>query len=290
MSSLPQVDAETISIGPCGIGNLGIAPTFKLHALDARTGKRTSMITRRTLVGLIAALPALKPDVLLARRAGREIILQLQYPPPRPASGKMTAKRTKAVMADVKQAHDIIDLTPTGPRPIDIAQSFVDRYSRTKPAVISQPPPPAPVNPLISEFLKVTSLHSEGDLVPWCAAFVNFCIRRNGGAGSASAWSQSFLPPAFSVADSPQEGDLAVFTCFNPTTGQTIGLGHVAFFKRFDDERHIVVLGGNQQTAGHSSSISEKTMAVGDQWVRRHLDIGGAMTVRMRLNTYVRIS
>jgi uncharacterized protein (TIGR02594 family) len=189
---------------------------------------------------------------------------------------------------EIKQARDILDLTPTGPHPIDIAQSFIDRYFERKPAVISQQPPPAPLNPLIAEFFEVTALYPLNDPIPWCAAFINFCIRRNGGAGSSSAWSQSFLPPAFDAVESPREGDLAVFTCFSPSTGKNIGLGHVAFFRRFEDERHIVVVGGNQATQGHSSIISEKILPVSDQPVKRRLSTGNVVSTKMRLNKFVR--
>ncbi|MEZ2128841.1 MULTISPECIES: CHAP domain-containing protein [unclassified Sinorhizobium] len=246
------------------------------------------MLTRRALVALIAAFPVLKSEVVLARKTGREVILQLQYPPPKPASRKPSAKRLKPIKAEIKHAREAIDLTPVGPRPIDIAQSFVDRYFDARPAIISQLPPPAPLNPLIAEFLKESLLYPQDDPIPWCAAFVNFCIRRNGGAGSASAWSQSFLPPAFVAVDPPKEGDLAVFTCFSASTGKNIGLGHVAFFKRFDDKHNMVVVGGNQAIDGHSSIISEKTMTMGDQPVRRRLDTGAVVSAMMRLNVFVR--
>lgn len=245
------------------------------------------MITRRTLVALMAAFPTLRPDSIFARKVGREPILQLQYPAPT-TSAKPSVRRSKPTMVEIKRARDIIDLTPRGPRPIDIAQSFIDRYFDTKPTVISQRPPPASLNPLIAEFLKTTSPYSNNDPIPWCAAFINFCICRNGGAGSLSASSQSFLPPAFAAVDRPQEGDVAIFTCFGEPEGQNIGLGHVAFFRRFVDEQRIVVVGGNQATQGYSSIISEKIMPLGDQPVRRRLTTGAVVSVRMRLNTFVR--
>jgi hypothetical protein len=138
---------------------------------------------------------------------------------------------------------------------------------------------------LIAEFLKLTSPR---DPIPWCAAFFNFCICRNGGSGSSSASSQSFLLPAFAAVDRPQEGDVVIFTCFSEPKGQNVGLGHVAFFRRFLDEQHIVVVGGNQVTEGYSSIISEKTTLLGDQPVRRRLSTGAIVSMRMRLNTFVR--
>lgn len=137
-------------------------------------------------------------------------------------------------------------------------------------------------------FFEVTTLYLPNDPIPWCAAFINFCIRRNGGTGSSSASSQSFLSPAFGAVESPQEGDLAVFTCFSPTTGENIGLGHVAIFRCFEDEKHLVVVGGNQATRGHSSIISEKLLPVGDQPVKRRLSTGNVLATSTRLNKFVR--
>lgn len=246
------------------------------------------MITRRAILVMIGAVPALRAEVALARKTGRETIVQLQYPPPSINTQNPRLRQSNPTPLEVKQASHILELTPTGPRPIDIAQSFIDRYFERKPAVISQPPPPAPLNPLIAEFLKVTTPYRMNDPIPWCAAFINFCIRRNGGAGSSSAWSQSFLPPAFDVVEPPEEGDLAVFTCFSPSTGKDIGLGHIAFFRRFEDDRHVVVVGGNQATRGYSSIISEKILPIEDHPVQRHLSAGNVIWTQMRLNSFVR--
>lgn len=249
------------------------------------------MLNRRDFIWNLAAVAACIPGHAAARRLGRESIAELQYPPPSPSrsQGSPSVMRRKPSPNDLRLAHAIIDQTPRGPRPIDIAQSFVDRFSQANPAAISQRSPPAPPNPLISEFIQPSGGPSVvGDPIPWCAAFVNFCIERNGGKGSNSASSQSFLASAFAKVDEPEEGDLAVFTCYNPSTGADMGLGHVAFFRRIGDGGQIVVVGGNQSGGLHASTISEKLLQVGDQVVGRHVANGDYVRTRMRLNAFVR--
>jgi uncharacterized protein (TIGR02594 family) len=250
------------------------------------------MLSRRDLIVNIFTATACLPTHAMARRLGRENISELQYPPPAPAHGMARGNpgnRGKPSPSDLRLARAIIDQTPHGPRAIDIAQSFVDRFSQANPAAISQRSPPAPPNPLIAVFIKPAgSLSVVDDPIPWCAAFVNFCIERNGGKGSSSASSQSFLTSPFTKVQEPQEGDLAVFTCYNPANGADMGLGHVAFFRRMGDGGQIVVVGGNQAGGQHASTISEKILQIGDQPVGRHLANGDYVKTRMRLNAYVR--
>ncbi|MDL2410752.1 hypothetical protein PY650_35435 [Rhizobium calliandrae] len=236
-------------------------------------------------MAMIAAVPALKSELAVGGKTGRETIVQLQYPRALVTIPERRVRRDAPTPMEIKQTHDALALTPNGPRPIDIAQSFIDRYYERKPSVISQRPPPAALNPLIAEFLAVTALHPLNDPIPWCAAFINFCIRRNGGVGSSSAWSQSFLPPAFDAVESPQEGDLAVFTCISLSTGKDLGLGHV---RRFEDEQQVVVVGGNQATRDQSSIISERVLPIGNKPVRRHTNTGKVISTMMHLNKFVR--
>jgi uncharacterized protein (TIGR02594 family) len=247
------------------------------------------MLSRRALLLDFAAAMISMPGYAFAQRLARESITLLQYPPPAETRRMPLQQRRKPSSDDIRLARAIINQTPDGPRPIDIAQSFVDRFSLINPAAISQGSPPAPPNPLISEFIKPAGGSSgENDVIPWCAAFVNFCIQRNGGNGSDSVSSQSFMAPSFSRVDHPEEGDLAVFTCYTMTSGADMGLGHVAFFRRFYRDGQIVVVGGNQSGGQHASIISEKVLQIGDQVVSRHLPSGEYVRTRMRLNAFVR--
>ena len=88
-----------------------------------------------------------------------------------------------------------------------------------------------------------------GDTTSWCAAFVNWCLRRADTDGTDCAWAQSFLDwgdPVWARGDSglrqkAQVGDVAVFQLESDTCQ-----GHVAFVAGFESDTVIEVLGGNQ--------------------------------------------
>jgi uncharacterized protein (TIGR02594 family) len=247
------------------------------------------MLGRRAFSAGLLSLPfALSSSETFARR---QLIIQLSYPRVMIFDHETrSAAHSKASAKQIDRARKIIEATPSGPRPIDIAQTFIDRFYAKDPATISQLPAPAAVNPLIAAFFKGTSLSADRDVIPWCAAFANFCIDRNGKAGTQSASSQSFLRSAFKPTMEPKEGDLAIFTCFSPSTGKSLQLGHVAFFREKIDDNHIRVVGGNQSGDGHSSIISESVMLTSDRTVKRHLFDGSYVPTTMRLNTYVSLS
>jgi uncharacterized protein (TIGR02594 family) len=249
------------------------------------------MITRREFAAGLLSLPVLlEATESLAKPRRREIIFLLQYPPVGRVSETRSGSNPKPTAEQVRIANEIIAGMPTGPRPVDIAQTFVDRFYDKNPALISQKPAPAARNPLIGKFFQDTSTPNSGDIIAWCAAFANFCIHRSGKTGSRSASSQSFLQSAFRQTQNPEVGDLAVFTCFSPSTGKSLNLGHVAFYKERIDDTHIRVVGGNQSGDGHSSIISETVMLTTDRTVKRHLPNGDYLPVTMRLNTFVSLA
>lgn len=191
-------------------------------------------------------------------------------------------------LEQLNHAKDVVNATPHGPTAFAIAQSFVDRFSLTNPRLISQWPKPEAWNPLVVEFFKATTLNANNDMVPWCAAFANWCLERAGKKSSKSAASQSFLDDAFERTSAPKVGDLAVFTCFKPGTQVTVGLGHVGFVASLPSEGFIEVLGGNQTADGHASIISRKKYATGDRSVYRTIR-GKKTPCTMRLNTYIKV-
>lgn len=105
-------------------------------------------------------------------------------------------------------------------------------------------------NPRILEYHQATSLKATSDEVPWCAAFVNWCLLKagfrdhNGRCGTNSARARSFLRFGESVAvHEIQPGDIVIFAHpSNPAAG------HVAFFHAWKNERTgmMSVCGGNQ--------------------------------------------
>lgn len=105
-------------------------------------------------------------------------------------------------------------------------------------------------NPRIQMYLKSGSgdpaLYNQ-DETPWCAGFVNWCLRYSTNdtlKGTGSLMAKSFLGYGRDVSDNPPVGAIAVFD--RPPNPDS---GHVAFLLGFDANRNPVVLGGNQSDA-----------------------------------------
>ena len=96
-------------------------------------------------------------------------------------------------------------------------------------------------NPRILEYHQATSLKASSDEIPWCASFVNWCLREAGLNGTNSASARSFLDWGHDVLlEDAKQGDIVVFSRgSNPT------LGHVGFYAG-RTQTTINVLGGNQ--------------------------------------------
>ncbi|HEU0217655.1 MAG TPA: TIGR02594 family protein [Stellaceae bacterium] len=104
----------------------------------------------------------------------------------------------------------------------------------------------------ITEYFKTTTLGPQPDSVPWCSAFVNFCVTRSGVAGTNSALARSWLNWGTSSADFV-EGCIVVLARGGPTTG------HVAFYVGQDGDR-IQLLGGNQGDEVKVASYSQSAV------------------------------
>ena len=249
------------------------------------------MITRRNATAGIAACSAFGLASVRAQPAlaDEPPFDQLTFPAFE-AIGKPEQFGYKPPTAIQKEnAAEIVRATPNGPSPIAIVQSFVDRYYVKDPDSISQWPAPNEWNPLIVTFFSSTSYPANNDMIPWCAAFANWCLERAGRTGSRSAASQSFLSnKAFKRTDDPKAGDLIVFTCYDLATNKSVGVGHVTFVKEKPANGRVKVVGGNQSKDGHSSIISETEFPLGDRPVKRHIGSKYVPCV-MRLNSFIAI-
>jgi uncharacterized protein (TIGR02594 family) len=190
--------------------------------------------------------------------------------------------------AQKQRAKEAVAATPKGPTPIDVARSFIERYYDKEPEVISQWPAPDAWNPLLVEFFTATTHRANNDMIPWCAAFTNWCLERCGRTGSRSTSSQSFFSKEFKTTNYPKPGDLAIFTCYDKQSGKSLGLGHVGFFKEKLSSNKITVVGGNQSGGGHYSIISEVPFTTTERGVRRHFG-NSYVSCMMRLNNYISI-
>lgn len=246
------------------------------------------MITRRTIIAAACAAPLCLQSSLASSAEEISPFDQLIYPPIESLDDPEVFGYSPPTQAQRDKAREIVAATKRGPTPVDIAQSVVDRFFKQDPEAISQWPAPAAWNPLIVEFFSATTYKANNDMVAWCAAFANWCIERSGRNGSRSAASQSFLSDQFKATSEPKPGDLAVFTCYDLSTGRSLGLGHVTFFKEKLPNNFIRAVGGNQSGDGHSSIISESTFITTDRRVRRHIG-NNYVPCTMRLNTYISI-
>ena len=105
-------------------------------------------------------------------------------------------------------------------------------------------------NPRITEYFSTTSLGEQPDSVPWCSAFVNFCVTRSGNKGTKSALARSWLQWG---EDCPEfiPGCVVVLSRGGPNTG------HVGFYVGRDPKGAIQLLGGNQHNSVNISAYSE---------------------------------
>lgn len=92
-------------------------------------------------------------------------------------------------------------------------------------------------NPRIGEYLRVVGMAPK-DEIPWCSAFVNWCIESAGLAPTRNALARSWLN--WGVPTNPQYGAIVILR-----RGQSSTSGHVGFFVS-GDGNNITLLGGNQ--------------------------------------------
>ncbi len=100
-------------------------------------------------------------------------------------------------------------------------------------------------HPRIIEYLRSVRLPEQlvHDTTPWCAAFVGWCMKQSGRAGTGKANARSWLTWGVAL-DEPRPGCVVVLwrkTRSGPH-------GHVAFFVRNGGDK-IWLLGGNQSNA-----------------------------------------
>jgi uncharacterized protein (TIGR02594 family) len=110
-------------------------------------------------------------------------------------------------------------------------------------------------NPRIIEYHACTSLKATADEIPWCASFVNWCLRVAGIVGTNSARARSFLTWGVPVPiTEAQRGDIVVLA-----RGKNISEGHVGFYTGRKDN-NVLLLGGNQSNRVSISTFPLSTI------------------------------
>jgi uncharacterized protein (TIGR02594 family) len=105
----------------------------------------------------------------------------------------------------------------------------------------------------ITEYFKTTTLGAQPDSVPWCSAFVNFCVTTSGVAGTNSALARSWLNWGVQARDFVS-GCIVVLARGGPTTG------HVGFYVGRDGPDRIQLLGGNQGNSVDIASFAQQSV------------------------------
>ncbi|MEY9375036.1 CHAP domain-containing protein [Rhizobium leguminosarum] len=152
-------------------------------------------------------------------------------------------------------AKALLDATPTTGTAYRVAQVL----ESTVPDTFKKEWPPGYANPLIVDLFFATGTKPQGDVTPWCAAFVSWCIERVGSKSARSAASKEYREYGTPVWEKgkgefpgqAREGDIAVFKSLSKPNN-----GHVTFYVGEDptSNRRIKVLGGNQSDQiGYSS-------------------------------------
>jgi uncharacterized protein (TIGR02594 family) len=160
-----------------------------------------------------------------------------------------------------KIATAVLSRSPEGPSPVDVARYFLSVgegkfQDDWRPYTSGWP---ERWNPVIVEFFRATNTLPNGDITPWCAAFVNWCFLRSQKAPATHSASSGSFRCFGAATEDPRPGDVVVFRKIG-STEKCQGRGHVGFFiADYGDE--VEVLGGNQ-IEGHDKShkISSKRL------------------------------
>lgn len=107
-------------------------------------------------------------------------------------------------------------------------------------------------NPRIVEYHRTTTLKATSDEVPWCSAFVGWCLEQVGIVGTRSAAARSWMQWGAAHLQA-QRGSIVVFR-----RGSNPAQGHVAFFLERVGDSLVKVLGGNQGNRVSVANYQEK--------------------------------
>ena len=102
-------------------------------------------------------------------------------------------------------------------------------------------------NPRIIEYFTATTYPAKEDEVPWCSAFVNWCMKQADIFRTTSAAAISWASWGERLTE-PREGCVVVIRQRKKGTDQATGSSsgnHVGFFQRIENG-YIYLLGGNQ--------------------------------------------
>jgi uncharacterized protein (TIGR02594 family) len=154
-----------------------------------------------------------------------------------------------ALAPEIKKAGELLSGAPSSGAPLDVMLYLERLTDRNADDELYNAGWRTRWNPVIVTFFTATHTRPSGDITPWCAASVNWCLGRCGFVGTGSAMSGRFRD-APGLTDSPRPGDIAVFSDADETNAR-LGHGHVTLFLEETNDR-VFVVGGNQKNSfGH---------------------------------------
>jgi len=127
------------------------------------------------------------------------------------------------------------------PFPIELSASAPWLVVAEKEIGVSEVPGTANDNPRIVDYLETTPAVEAVDAVPWCSAYVNWCVERAGLNGTKNARARSWVEWGAALPlDAPRQGCITVLK-----RGTNPSQGHVGFYVA-TKEAGLALLGGNQ--------------------------------------------
>jgi uncharacterized protein (TIGR02594 family) len=118
-------------------------------------------------------------------------------------------------------------------------------------------------NPRIVSYFEACSYRAEHDAVPWCSAFVNWCLRETHVRRTQSALAASWLRWG-QECFTPQRGAIVVLRrrVLGADTATGSSTGHHVGFYLADDRETVTLLGGNQHDAVTVARFPRETYRV----------------------------
>jgi uncharacterized protein (TIGR02594 family) len=120
----------------------------------------------------------------------------------------------------------------------------------------------------IEEYLSTCRWVETDDSVPWCAAFVNWCIMQAGLVGTDSARARSWLQFGVSVSPPPVGAVTILKRGPEPQPGRHVikAKGHVGFYVGEASPSEILLLGGNQSNGMVRVSTYARSKVLQYRW------------------------
>lgn len=142
-----------------------------------------------------------------------------------------------AWLKDIFRSKPKLKLVPPVPMPAPIVKPELPAWIKIAQGELGIREVRGGENRRILEYHASTKLHAVEDEVPWCSAFVSWCLEKSGIPSTKSAWARSYLEWGVKLGK-PQPYCVVVFR-------RGSNSGHVGFLSHIGTD-YLEILGGNQ--------------------------------------------